>query len=64
MLRRHVGVSRSTLFDHVYVDQSLLGGMERVRTEMDELLFYLQAVVTGSAESAADGMVPGCWTYV
>jgi hypothetical protein len=49
--------SRSTLFDHVYVDDSLLGGMERVRDEMDELIFFLNAEVSGAAQAAADGAV-------
>lgn len=40
----------STQFDHTYVDEQLLGGMRRQRAQMDELLSYLTAAVTGSLE--------------
>jgi hypothetical protein len=40
----------STQFDHLYVDEQLLGGMRKNRTNMDELLSYLTAAVTGSLE--------------
>jgi hypothetical protein len=42
----------STQFDHVYVDESLLGGMRRARAAgMDELLMFLNAAVTGNLDA-------------